>query len=108
MSELKNCPFCGRDAIRNDKKSYIGVAVSCGNKACHLSRSRIPKKGWNTRPIEDALRAENEQLRADNARMREALEAIEMHTNEYIDKGANYPEYLDEIIKTIKALKGGE
>jgi len=63
---------------------------------------------WNTRPIEDALRAENEQLRADNARMREALEAIEMHTNEYIDKGANYPEYLDEIIKTIKALKGGE
>lgn len=115
MSELKPCPFKGKFIIEvetsfetqetSDSVAYMLQEDFNESKVANMSVWGVDK----VVPFDqDALRAENERLRADNARMREALEAIEMHTNEYIDKGANYPEYLDEIIKTIKTLKGGE
>ena len=55
MSELKPCPFCGYDRIADTKEIFPGKAqcTNCGATA----------PNWNTRPIEDALRAENELLR---------------------------------------------
>lgn len=49
MSELKQCPFCGSEAhIVNDN-------VECS--FCFVTSLT----DWNTRPIEDALRAELEK-----------------------------------------------
>jgi len=56
MSELKACPFCG--LIIHDPNG-IEKTCECPNDMDHMSRAL-----WNTRPIEDALRSENERLRA--------------------------------------------
>ena len=74
-------------------------------------------KDWNTRPIEDAQSAEIERLnervtelsnallveKADNARMREALEELmsECENGDYL-----CIEYIKQLVE--KALKGGE
>lgn len=70
-SELKPCMKCGSDAVKLDyrwdsitlSKSYFVYCVNCntyfyGNYA---EDSTITK--WNTRPAEDALKAEVERLK---------------------------------------------
>ena len=62
MMELKACPFCAglehtihRLSVNTDHH-YHGVAVTCA--MCGIT---VPVDLWNTRLIEDALRAENER-----------------------------------------------
>lgn len=56
MSEdLKACPFCGRKVDETIENLDV---VSCSYHTLF-----IKSENWNTRPIEDALRAENERLR---------------------------------------------
>lgn len=118
MSKLKPCPFCGSDdriilipsdnSLMADYRSKDEVYCrDCGANQYALGKLKAIKK-WNTRPVEDALRAENETLKAklkeyedmgtaaylyaksedkdritkleaDNARMREALEDLEVN-----------------------------
>ena len=66
--ELKPCPFCGGKAKCIE---YYGLfhVICCD---CYIAGRDRPSidgaiEAWNTRPIEDALKAEN-------ARFREALE----------------------------------
>lgn len=71
MSELKPCPnpACGSKGrisweAKNalcDSESY--ARVYCTNMSCGMSRIPVSVEDWNTRPIEDALRAENERLK---------------------------------------------
>lgn len=79
MSDLKPCPFCGSEAVI--KKYFIkGVAnhlnyfVACKCEIRTRSRKNIDgaTSDWNSRPIEDALRVENERL---EQRIRELEEA---------------------------------
>ena len=51
--ELRPCPFCGGDKIE-PSRFYM-------QQQCQLCRADAGL--WNKRPIEDALRAENEKLR---------------------------------------------
>lgn len=64
--EHKRCPLCGsRPRVENHKR--IGLEAWCGgdeDKPCFMRRWPIPLDQWNTRPIEDALRAENTELSA--------------------------------------------
>lgn len=71
-SELKPCPFCFSPAEK-DKHG----AVYCTNTDCpQLYPSDAPDVArWNSRPIEDALRTENEKLRARCEAYHNALEA---------------------------------
>ena len=93
MSELKPCPFCGQSDDLGEvkyRKNYgfdrpypydscvenLPVCVGCDDEEvcnpvitkrmscsyCGVVVSDI--EIWNTRPIEDALRAENERLRS--------------------------------------------
>ena len=63
MRELKPCPFCGENpkvkqaGFGDGKQEYTIFHCKCGERYMHMSY-------WNTRPIEDALRAENERLRS--------------------------------------------
>ena len=76
MSELKNCPFCGKPA-KWEKNFLIGGIARCSDYQCigaftHLSRSASCEE-WNTRPTEDALKAENESLKNKLSRVKEHL-----------------------------------
>jgi len=97
MSELKPCPFCGTTVVSIEIDGLYRW-VECGNASCLASvkpRSFLVDAGnanhivatdWNTRPIEDALRAENERLR-------KALEKI----TELTDDGFIYSIALEAL-----------
>lgn len=65
--ELKACPFCGSDAIT----TWYGkrAVIWCSNETCpmmNVDTGDLPideaKTHWNTRPLEDALRKQLEDL----------------------------------------------
>lgn len=56
--ELKPCPFCGSEDVRFPES--IGEPPY---NACRLCGSMALIAKWNSRPIEDALRAEVERLK---------------------------------------------
>jgi len=55
--ELKPCPFCGGSKVQIIDYEFTDQIEcdECGNL--------VRPSCWNTRPIEDALRAENKRLR---------------------------------------------
>lgn len=71
---LKRCPFCGSEAEFNSDEFGEGVCCkSCGatlhNGVYGEEGRKLASSDWNSRPIENELEAEN-------ARLREALESI--------------------------------
>ena len=65
--ELKPCPWCGSEAVYD---SFLGYCRCTNDKCpfeCKPTAAWITKVGvlkdWNTRPLEDALTAENENMR---------------------------------------------
>ena len=66
MRELKPCPFCGNEPV------VEGNLVACNNLNCPTYDNYwtdpmiFTCDQWNTRPIEDALQAENEWLKECN------------------------------------------
>ena len=56
MSELKPCPFCGSADIRTEPGINLNYCDKCSAEA--------NIEHWNTRPIEDALRARIAELEA--------------------------------------------
>lgn len=121
MSELKPCPACGGVAEMkrqgNDYTKKRRIVVRC--PACRLERADaaihhsmewlegVATKNWNTRPIEDALRAEvakyrgmeveDAALRNDNEALRAEVAAlkdeIEKHANRGEDMNDNFRDY---------------
>ena len=64
MSELKPCPFCGLEAQTYSDGNYTVVYCNCIN--CDpIDWDGVNPEIWNTRPIEDALRAELERRTAE-------------------------------------------
>lgn len=73
MSELKPCPFCGETmTMRQSIDSFQSGLVrwiNCENCFAHSPMCTLDDlsddeyEAWNTRPIEDQLRSENEKLR---------------------------------------------
>lgn len=130
MSELKPCPRC-KEALRlsvqnqhefygPDESLYFFVLCSACGRSSYSGYTREEAiKDWNTRPIEDAQVAEIEQLKvrvtelsnallvekANNARMREALEAWQKF-EKYSDKENAYELLKTAEILTKQALKG--
>lgn len=85
MVQLRECPFCGGDALESvvyrdepDGLHAVGVAVWC--VACGASTETCGTKteavaAWNSRSVEDALRAERDAALAEAARLRAELDA---------------------------------
>lgn len=119
--ELKACPFCGSVASDPRESEVYQDCVKCDDCGYHLETDI-----YNTRPIEDGLRAkleavaaaglrdtklamslygerenlraELEQARAENARLREALEDTTALLQESIDPGDfTAPEDIDVL-----------
>lgn len=69
--ELKPCPWCNGEAyafpVLDRNGEHDGFSVLCLGCDASIETYASNEKAifaWNTRPIEDALRAENEELRA--------------------------------------------
>jgi Lar family restriction alleviation protein len=75
VSELKPCPFCNQSTVDyfNDD-GYISVQCeNCGAIGEWGNENEEASGYWNTRPIEDAIRAE---LASAKQRLNEAEEAL--------------------------------
>lgn len=72
--ELKPCPFCGNTPkveITNPGSLIYQPRIYLSCPECGVD-SMIPTN-WNTRPAEDALKAEVERLKADNERLKKGV-----------------------------------
>lgn len=74
---IEPCPFCGTSVVSCEYDGHY-IWVECGNSNCKASMMAVrmdngdadeAKKMWNTRPIEDALRAELAKARAEIAEL---------------------------------------
>lgn len=81
MSELKPCPFCGKQPA-----AQCSSAI-CINDDCELSDywRGLEDDSWNTRPIEDALTARIAELEAECAslgvRLHDEMSQLEIATD---------------------------
>jgi transcription initiation factor TFIIIB Brf1 subunit/transcription initiation factor TFIIB len=61
--EMKPCPFCGGSNWRATSEERTCITCSdCGVSVIFDFRF-MSQTNWNTRPIEDALKSENERFR---------------------------------------------
>jgi len=68
MSEIKPCPFCGKEQSENNFFSSDGYPEACGCwEKTHTGQEAIDV--WNTRPIEDTLCSERDEWKADAERL---------------------------------------
>jgi hypothetical protein len=84
-NELKPCPFCGSKA--DAKKDIYGRNIArCARVNCAAHRFWWDISDWNSRPTEDALRAENKSLQAIVEAARKYITALEkyMHINHIV------------------------
>lgn len=72
--ELKPCPFCGGRGVES---IVVGIkAIMCENANCSMGAMEVDE--WNTRPIEDVLKAANvtaSQIIADLQEENDALKS---------------------------------
>jgi Lar family restriction alleviation protein len=69
--QLKPCPFCGGQNVKCDNERdkrgytvYFGKCFDCGAMGHDTRNYDKATAAWNTRPIEDALRAQLEAATA--------------------------------------------
>lgn len=77
--EVKPCPLCGRETHR---KYLHDPIVHCRNSKCALSGTVFTIKEWNSRPTEEALRAEIDALIHDNRTLMDSLNSCEARVGE--------------------------
>lgn len=84
--ELKACPFCGKFMYYEESAS--GIDAHCTNKNCLMYNKEwlwLDVAKWNTRPIEDALRAELAASQAEVERLRKSLALVDDALNSYAE-----------------------
>ena len=111
--ELKPCPWCNGTPYLSLAKEYRSIygCHDCGRFGPTGENRDEALAKWNTRPIEDALRAENASL---NARLEAAQELIKAlawvnEAREYEDDMQNpstsYMEACDAVDAAREALE---
>lgn len=84
-AELKACPFCGESDVdvasshivdADGRKKNAVYCNDCFSEGPPVSDGESAADAWNTRPIEDALRAENEKLNSAWDAQREVAEFL--------------------------------
>ena len=98
MSELKACPFCGKDNCK-----HLSV----------LRRENFSDEGWNTRPLESALQSSLTTAQEENKRLEkhwdDCIDIVrELPTNSPLIEKARklYAEWCD-YYDAQSALNGG-
>ncbi|MCU0502519.1 MAG: hypothetical protein MUC51_12295 [Anaerolineae bacterium] len=92
--DFKPCPFCGCEDVREyvDDGFYCeqcGYGYIWTGQETEQQQIEVRQR-WNTRPIEDELRTENERLRALDARYDAEFNRIEAIAVKEADRAARY------------------
>ena len=70
MSELKPCPFCGKENTVAGSTERMILGWWCACEDCFENRKGgVHEDRWNTRPIEDALNKRIAELEAEIERL---------------------------------------
>ena len=121
MDELKPCPFCGSDAGEQDIIIVgRGLCKMVFCEKCHIDfKNPTSIEQWNTRPAEDALKAEVDGLllRLEKVKLfckqqreyymeREKTDIPELKVlDNYM---VNWCNYIIETVNSVCTEKGGE
>jgi hypothetical protein len=65
MSELKACPYCGKEPKSSTFKFTDGISctyVCCSNEDCPFFGRTMRLEAWQSRPLEDALQSRIDEL----------------------------------------------
>ena len=103
MSELLDCPFCGKHNLWTYTCTYAPEGlrfVKCAEdpKEDDGCVSGVAVETWNSRPIEDQLRAENERLKM---ALREIIDTSSKYKLENDDNSNNYWEWDDNALALL-------
>lgn len=103
-NELKPCPFCGSSPLV--LPGHTGDLARCSNVGC-AARGIVPIEVWNTRPIEDELRAEIAHLTGYCNRLAEGYPDGMLPTDVQVFKDANatFAQQLFDAQAEIERLK---
>ena len=87
MSELKKCPFCGGEAaytqiLGNYERPHEVYCSTCDGGITEGRSKDGVIHNWNTRPIEDALKARIAKLEAENAMLKQLPQPIKFWSDE--------------------------
>ena len=99
MSELKPCPFCGGEARLVNCGSPM---VVCLHGCCQIVDDKNSVEHWNTRPIEDELRAELASKDEQIEKLEDALHKISNWCKAYPLEIADEP--TEDEWKTAHAI----
>lgn len=103
VTELKRCPFCGKEQSETNFFSCDGYPQACGCWEMTTTGEEA-EQVWNTRPIEDELNARIAQLTAQLAEWKADAERLIQLSN-FKNKRAN--EYFD-LHQQLVEKYGGE
>lgn len=114
MSELKPCPFCGEDVIKEYDngvtflvcRGCIGTGIATGFP---YRDTNVAVSQWNTRPIEDALTAEIVSLKAKVAELEADIKKIEERADYVYNQNSQMKEALRWLLHLLHGIsKSGE
>lgn len=90
MTELKPCPFCGGEPKVTEREGF--AFFWCGECAASskIAKESEAREYWNTRPAEDALKAEGERLKAEIEKLKEAIKEIRNIADAGLDIGIDF------------------
>lgn len=96
--ELKPCPFCGGSKVFVNCTEYV---------KCTCGASNGSDADWNTRPIEDALRAENEALQKAIAVLKQTFDAVHAERDGMAEENRMLSERIKQAIaKSTRTCAG--
>lgn len=107
--ELKPCPFCGMNTVLGEDDSGLDQYY-CGNPMCHVSvitdsRCDNAWKTWNTRPIEDALRAERDALKSEVERIGKEYGDLDAINSQTVKMHSDQLDYSLELRAEVERLR---
>ena len=109
--ELKRCPCCGAEAYLAEMDDGFRVYCLCGFRTDVFKTRGRATAVWNKRSIENELIEKIEKLKAENTRLREALNEIKKTVEDAQDPVYSFHFDLDSkhgmfILETVEnALK---